>query len=42
MEYYDAPAVRTIVRDAKAHDYRMSSIVLGVVKSQPFQMRMSR
>ena len=42
MEYYDAPAVRTIVRDARAHDYRISSIVLGVVRSQPFQMRMSR
>ena len=42
MEYYDAPAVRTIVRDARAHDFPISSIVLGVVKSQPFQMRMSR
>jgi hypothetical protein len=42
VEYYDAPAVRTILRDAHAQDYRMSSIVLGVVKSQAFQMRMSR
>jgi mono/diheme cytochrome c family protein len=42
MEYYDAPAVRTIVREARAHDFQVSSIVLGVVKSQPFQMRMSR
>jgi hypothetical protein len=42
MEYYDAPAVRTIVREARAHDFRISSIVLGVVKSPPFQMRMSR
>ncbi len=42
VEYYDAPAVRTIVRDARAQDFRMSSIVIGVVKSQPFQMRMSR
>jgi mono/diheme cytochrome c family protein len=42
MEYYDAPAVRTIVREARAHDFRISSIVLGVVKSQPFHMRMSR
>jgi hypothetical protein len=30
------------VRDARAHDFPISSIVLGVVKSQPFQMRMSR
>jgi hypothetical protein len=42
MEYYDAPAVRTIVRQARAHDFAMSSIVLGVVTSEPFQMRMSR
>jgi mono/diheme cytochrome c family protein len=42
LEYYDAPAIRTIVRDARAKDYRMSSILLGVVKSQPFQMRTSR
>jgi hypothetical protein len=42
MEYYDAPAVRAIVREARAKDYPVSSIVLGVVKSQPFQMRMSR
>jgi mono/diheme cytochrome c family protein len=42
VEYYDAPAIRTIVRDARAQDFRISSIVLGVVKSKPFQMRMSR
>jgi hypothetical protein len=42
IEYYDAPAVRTIVRDARARDYRLSSIILGVVKSQPFQMRKSQ
>jgi hypothetical protein len=42
VEYYDAPAMRTIVKDARAKDYRISSIILGVVKSQPFQMRTSR
>ena len=42
VEYYDAPAIRSIVRDAHAHDYRVSSLVLGIVKSAPFQMRMSR
>jgi Protein of unknown function (DUF1585)/Protein of unknown function (DUF1588) len=42
IETFDAPAVRAIVRDARATNYRMSSIVLGVVKSPPFQMRMSR
>jgi mono/diheme cytochrome c family protein len=42
VEYYDAPAVRAIVRDARAQEFRMSAIVLGIVKSKPFQMRMSR
>jgi mono/diheme cytochrome c family protein len=42
LEYYDAPAVRAIVRDARARNFRVSSIILGVVKSQPFQMRTSR
>ena len=39
MEYYDRPAIRKIVREAAASDYRWSSVVLGVVKSLPFQMR---
>ena len=42
VEYYDAPAIRTIVRDAKATDYRLSSIILGIARSKPFQMRTSR
>ena len=41
VEYYDAPAVRKIVRDAAKDRYRFSSIVLGIVKSTPFQMRRS-
>jgi hypothetical protein len=39
LDYYDAPAIRAIARDARGQDYRFSSIVLGVVKSAPFQMR---
>ena len=39
VEYYDAPAVRQIVRDAEKGGYRFSSLVLGIVKSVPFQMR---
>ena len=39
LQYYDMPAVRAIVRDARAEDYRMSAIILGVVRSVPFQMR---
>ena len=42
VEYYDGPAIRAIVRDARRQDFRLSSIVLGIVKSTPFQMRTSR
>jgi mono/diheme cytochrome c family protein len=41
MEYFDAPAIRAIVRAAAADDYRWSSTILGIVKSAPFQMRRS-
>jgi hypothetical protein len=39
LEYYDRPAVRQIVRDAAADEFRWSSIVLGIAKSPAFQMR---
>ena len=39
LEYYDMPAVRRIVREAKSTDYRFSSVVLGVARSVPFQMK---
>lgn len=42
VEYYDAPAIRKVVRDSGAQDYRFSSIVLGIVNSAPFQMRRSQ
>ena len=38
-EYYDAPAVRQLLRNAANEDYRWSSLILGVVKSVPFQMQ---
>jgi cytochrome c5 len=41
IEYYDGPAVRQVVRDAAKEKYRFSSIILGIVKSVPFQMRKS-
>jgi hypothetical protein len=41
VEYYDMPAVRQIARDAARDDYRFSAIVMGIVKSAPFQMRKS-
>jgi hypothetical protein len=39
-EYYDRPVIRAIVREAAANDYRFSSLVLGIVKSDAFQMNM--
>ena len=42
VEYYDAPAVRSIIREAAPSEYRWSSLVIGIVKSLPFQMRRSR
>ena len=39
VDYYDAPAMRKIVRDASAQDYRFSSVVMGIVNSTPFRMR---
>jgi hypothetical protein len=35
----DMPAVRGVIRGAEKNDYRFSSIVLGIVRSVPFQMR---
>ncbi len=41
-EYYDAPAIRKIVREATHGDYRWSSLIMGIVQSTPFQMRRSK
>jgi mono/diheme cytochrome c family protein len=41
VEYYDAPAVRKILREAEPGGYRFSSLIVGIVKSAPFQMRRS-
>ena len=42
IDYYDAPAVRRILRDAGPTEYRWSALILGIVKSDPFQMRRSK
>ena len=42
VESYDAPAIRSIIREAAPKNYRWSSLILGIVKSTPFQMRRSR
>jgi hypothetical protein len=39
VQYQDMPAIRSIVRDASRDRYRFSALVLGVVRSTPFQMR---
>jgi hypothetical protein len=41
-EPYDAPVIRKIVRQAAPVDYRWSAIILGIVKSKPFQMIQTR
>jgi cytochrome c551/c552 len=42
VEYNDGPAVRKIVRQAGAGNYRFSSFILGIVNSDPFQLRRSQ
>jgi hypothetical protein len=39
LEAYDMPVVRRIVRNSAADHYAMQSIIMGIVKSRPFQMR---
>jgi hypothetical protein len=40
VQYYDMSAIRAIVRRAASNDYRFSSLVLGIVQSDPFQKKM--
>jgi hypothetical protein len=39
IDYRDMPAVRAIVREAARNNYRFSAIIMGIVRSTPFQMR---
>jgi hypothetical protein len=39
VEYFDQPAIRAIAKAAEANEYRMSSFIVGVVKSDAFQMK---
>ena len=41
VQYYDLPAVRKVVTDAAGANYRWSAVVLGIIRSAPFQMRRS-
>lgn len=42
VEFYDAPAVREVVRKARASDFRFSELIVAVVTSTPFRMRTSQ
>jgi hypothetical protein len=42
LEYYDMPVLRGIILSAAPSDYRWSSVILGIVKSTPFQMTVRR
>ena len=42
LEASDMPIVRSIMRDAAADDHRISSLVIGIVNSAPFQMRVAQ
>jgi hypothetical protein len=39
ITYTDMPAVRKVVQDARSRDFRFSALVVGVVKSTPFQFK---
>ncbi len=41
LQPYDMPVVRDVVRDAAKQKYRFSSLVMGIVTSTPFQMRVA-
>ena len=42
LDYYDMPSLRRIVRGAAADGYRVQSVILGIVTSDPFLMRRSQ
>jgi cytochrome c551/c552 len=39
VEHYDNPTIRAIARQAARDNYRISSLILGIINSTPFQMR---
>ena len=41
VESYDAPAVRKIIKESEADDFRFSAVIIAVVNSVPFKMRNS-
>jgi hypothetical protein len=41
LQYYDMPAVRDVAHKAARNEYRFSAIIMGIVSSPPFQMRIA-
>jgi hypothetical protein len=39
VEYFDQPTIRAITKAADANQYKMSSFILGVIKSDAFQLK---
>jgi len=39
LTYQDMPTVRLVVRSSEANKYRFSAVVLAIVKSEPFRMK---
>jgi hypothetical protein len=39
IDHRDAPAMREIMRQAEPDNYRLSSIIMAIIESMPFQMR---
>ena len=39
LQYYDAPTVRAVMREAEPANNTLASLVVGIVKSRPFRMR---
>jgi hypothetical protein len=42
VEYFDQPTIRAIARAAEANDYKTSSFIMGIVKSDVFQMKQTQ
>ena len=42
VEYFDQPTIRAIARAAEANDYKTSSLIMGIVKSDVFQMKQTQ
>ena len=41
LEHYDEPAIRAILRESEDSEYAFSSLLTGIIRSVPFQMRRS-